>query len=110
MVQIEIKEVLDFVEEIVLLVDVVFIGFFDLGNNIGYLIINGKMDVELDDVIVCIYKVMVVVGKKCGIFCISGEQVKKYVDMGFYMINVVMDFMVFQVIMVDVFVVVQGKV
>lgn len=110
MVQIETKEALDSVEEIAPLVDVVFIGPFDLGNNIGHPIINGKTDAELDDAIARIYKATVAAGKKCGIFCTSGEQAKKYADMGFHMINVATDFTALQATMVDALAVAQGKV
>ncbi|KAK4161987.1 Phosphoenolpyruvate/pyruvate domain-containing protein [Cladorrhinum sp. PSN259] len=76
MVQIETKEALDSVEEIVPLVDVVFIGPFDLGNNIGHPVINGKMDAELDEAIARVLKAAVAANKKAGIFCSSGEQAK----------------------------------
>ncbi|KAK4659619.1 hypothetical protein QC762_111940 [Podospora pseudocomata] len=110
MVQIETKEALDSVEEIAPLVDVVFIGPFDLGNNIGHPIINGKTDAELDDAIARIYKATVAAGKKCGIFCTGGEQAKKYADRGFHMINVATDFTALQATMVDALAVAQGKV
>jgi len=92
MVQIETKEALDSVEEIAPLVDVVFIGPFDLGNNIGHPIVNGKMDIELDEAIARVLKATVAAGKKAGIFCSSGEQAKQYADMGFHMVTVATDF------------------
>lgn len=92
MVQIETKEALDSVEEIAPLVDVVFIGPFDLGNNIGHPIVNGKMDVELDEAIARVLKATVAADKKAGIFCSSGGQAKKYADMGFHMVTVATDF------------------
>ncbi|KAM7209329.1 Phosphoenolpyruvate/pyruvate domain containing protein [Naviculisporaceae sp. PSN 640] len=69
MVQIETKEALDAVEEIASLVDVVFIGPFDLGNNIGHPIINGKIDPELHEAMARILRAAEAAGKKCGIFC-----------------------------------------
>ncbi|KAK4128173.1 Phosphoenolpyruvate/pyruvate domain-containing protein [Parathielavia appendiculata] len=76
MVQIETQEALDLVEEIAPLVDVVFVGPFDLGNNIDHPIINGKMDPELDQAIGRILKATVAAGKKCGIYCSSGEEAR----------------------------------
>jgi 4-hydroxy-2-oxoheptanedioate aldolase len=34
----------------------------------------------------------VAAGKKCGIYCSSGEQAKQYADKGFHMINVATDY------------------
>lgn len=92
MVQIETREALEAVEEIAPLVDVVFIGPFDLGNNIGHPIIDGKMDPELDEAIARTLRAAVAAGKKCGIYCTSGEQAKKYADQGFHMISVATDY------------------
>ncbi|KAK4143215.1 Pyruvate/Phosphoenolpyruvate kinase-like domain-containing protein [Dichotomopilus funicola] len=91
MVQIETQEALDAVEEIAPLVDVLFVGPFDLGNNIGHPIL-GKMDPELEEAIARILKATVAAGKKCGIFCDTGEQAKRYAEMGFHMINVAVDY------------------
>ncbi|KAK4101661.1 Phosphoenolpyruvate/pyruvate domain-containing protein [Parathielavia hyrcaniae] len=76
MVQVETQEALESVEEIAPLVDVVFVGPFDLGNNIGHPIIGGKMDPELDEAITRILKATVAAGKKCGIYCSSGEEAR----------------------------------
>lgn len=91
MVQIETKEALDAVEEIAPLVDVVFIGPFDLGNNIGHPIIDGKMEPELQEAISRILKAAVAAGKKCGIFCSGAAHAKTCADMGFHMISVATD-------------------
>lgn len=92
MVQIETKEALDVVEKIAPLVDVLFIGPFDLGNNIGHPIIDGKMDPELDEAIARVLKASNDAGKKCGIFCTGGEQARTYAEQGFHMISVATDY------------------
>ncbi len=92
MVQIETREALEAVEQIAPLVDVVFVGPFDLGNNIGHPILGSHMDPELDEAIDRILRAAVAAGKKCGIYCSSGEQAKQYADKGFHMINVATDY------------------
>lgn len=77
MVQIETQEALDAVEEIAPLVDLLFIGPFDLGNNIGYPIIDGDVKPELTEAIARILKAAKGAGKKCGIYCSSGEEAAK---------------------------------
>lgn len=109
MVQIETREALESVEEIAPLVDVVFIGPFDLGNNIKHPILGGKMDPELDEAIARIFKAAVAAGKKCGIYCTSGQQAKYYADMGFHMISVATDYTALQAIMADSLAVAWGK-
>lgn len=74
MVQIETKEALDAVEDIAPLVDVLFIGPFDLGNNIGYPIINGDVKPELKTAIARILKAAKDAGKKCGMYASSSEE------------------------------------
>lgn len=74
MVQIETKEALAAVEEIAPLVDVLFIGPFDLGNNIGHPIINGDVKPELKEAIAKILKAAKSAGKKCGMYSSSGEE------------------------------------
>jgi 4-hydroxy-2-oxoheptanedioate aldolase len=92
MVQIETREALESVEDIAPLVDVVFIGPFDLGNNIGHPILDGKMDPALHHAIQRIRVAADNAGKKCGIYCTSGEQAKFYADNGYHMISVATDF------------------
>lgn len=92
MVQIETKEALEVVEKIAPLVDVLFVGPFDLGNNIGHPIIDGKMDPELDQAISRTLKAAHDAGKKCGIFCTSAEQANVYANAGFDMISVATDY------------------
>lgn len=72
-------------------IDVLFIGPFDLGNNIGRPIINGVMHEELHAAIDKIFKAATAANKKTGIFCTSGKQSKEYADMGFGMISVIAD-------------------
>ncbi|KAL2269991.1 hypothetical protein VTJ83DRAFT_2175 [Remersonia thermophila] len=90
MVQIETREALEAVEDIAKLVDVVFVGPFDLGNNIGRPIV-GEMHPELRDAIERIRVAAAAGGSKAGIFCTSGEQAKQFADQGFHMISVATD-------------------
>lgn len=101
MVQIETKEALNAVEEIAPLVDVVFIGPFDLGNNIGHPIINGKIDPELHEAMARILRAAEAAGKKCGIFCSGSAHAKACADMGFHMISVATDATGLQAFMAD---------
>lgn len=80
MVQIETKEALDAVDEIAPLVDVLFIGPFDLGNNIGHPIIDGVVKPELKAAIAKILKAAHVHGKKCGMYAGGGEEAARYVS------------------------------
>lgn len=109
MVQIETREALESVEEIAPLVDVVFIGPFDLGNNIGRPIIDGKMEPELNEAIARIQKATVAAGRKCGIYCTSGEQAKQYADRGFHMISVATDYIALGAAMVDTMAIARGE-
>lgn len=109
MVQIETGEALHSVEELVPLVDVVFIGPFDLGNNIGHPILNGKIDPELNEAISRILRAAVTAGKKCGIYCTSGEQAKQYADAGFHMISVATDFTALAGVAAESLAIAQGK-
>jgi 4-hydroxy-2-oxoheptanedioate aldolase len=109
MVQIETQEALDAVEEIAPLVDVVFIGPYDLGNNIGHPITGIKMDPELDDAIARILGAAVAAGTKCGIYCGSGEQARQYAEMGFHMISVATDYSALGAVMVETLAVARGE-
>jgi 4-hydroxy-2-oxoheptanedioate aldolase len=109
MVQIETREALESVEEIAPLVDVVFVGPFDLGNNIGRPIIAGNMHTELHQAIERILKAAVAAGKKCGIYCISGEQAKQYADQGFHMISVATDYSTLGAAMADTLAIARGE-
>ncbi|TKX23997.1 HpcH/HpaI aldolase-like protein 1 [Elsinoe australis] len=91
-IQIETKEALKNVDEIANVpgVDVLLIGPFDLGNNIGYPIIDGMHD-ELKNAISKIHESAKKAGKRTGIYCTSGDQAREYADRGFHMISVVTD-------------------
>ncbi|KAM0276417.1 hypothetical protein ACHAQH_006769 [Verticillium albo-atrum] len=98
MVQIETQEALDVVDDIAAVegIDVLFVGPFDLGNNIGHPVIDGVMKPELKQAISRILEATHKAGKKAGIFCTSGEQGKQFADEGFDMINVATDFTILQ--------------
>jgi len=95
-VQIETAEALADVDAIAAVpgCDVLFVGPFDLGNNIGYPILDGKMHDKLHEAIDKVLKAAIKAGKKAGMFCTSGEQAKLYADMGFHMISVATDMFV----------------
>jgi 4-hydroxy-2-oxoheptanedioate aldolase len=103
MVQIETKEALDNVEAIAAVsgIDVLFVGPFDLGNNIGHPIINGEMHEDLQVAIARILKAANAAGKKAGIFCTSGEQSHQYAKDGFHMISVATDTLILQASVID---------
>lgn len=96
MVQIETKEALENVDAIAAVpgIDLLFVGPFDLGNNIGHPIIDGMMHDNLHAAIAKVLKAANKAGKKAGIFCTSGEQAKGYADEGFHMISVATDMFV----------------
>jgi 4-hydroxy-2-oxoheptanedioate aldolase len=98
MVQVETKEALENVDAIAAVpgIDVLFVGPFDLGNNIGHPIVGGKMHDNLHAAIAKILKAANDAGKKAGIFCTSGEQSKKYADDGFHMISAATDVHILQ--------------
>merc|ERR1711939_1092927 len=81
MVQIETKEALLAADAIAAVpgIDVLFIGPFDLGNNIGHPIVDGVMHEELHE---AIRKIL--------------EESKGYADMGFDMISVATDVLILQ--------------
>ena len=91
--QIETASALQNVREIAAVpgIDVLFIGPFDLGNNIGHLILQSKRDPELVDAIETIRKAAEEAGKRSGIYCNSGEEARQYADMGFHMVSAMTD-------------------
>lgn len=91
-VQIETAEALANVDAIAAVegVDVLLIGPFDLGNNIGHPIIDGMSD-ELKDAIEKIHVAAGKAGKRTGIYCTSAAQAREYADRGFHMISAVTD-------------------
>ena len=72
-------------------VDTLFIGPFDLGNNIGHPILNGKMDDELTEAITTIQRSAKEHKKSTGIYCTSGDQARQFADQGFHMVCQVTD-------------------
>ncbi|KAF2092982.1 HpcH/HpaI aldolase/citrate lyase family protein [Rhizodiscina lignyota] len=93
LVQIETKEALDNVDAIAKVpgVDVLLIGPFDLGNNIGHPILDGVMKPELHAAIDKIHQAALNNGKSTGIFCTSGEQANEYAKKGYHMVTVAGD-------------------
>jgi 4-hydroxy-2-oxoheptanedioate aldolase len=92
-VQIETKEALENVDEIASIdgIDVLLVGPFDLGNNIGHPILDGTMHAELHSAIDRVNEAAQKHGKSTGIYCTGGEQGKFYADKGFHMISVAAD-------------------
>ena len=67
-------------------IDVLFIGPWDLGNNIGRPVLGAFHD-DLNAAIDRIFKAAVDHGKRVGIYCTGGEPAKKYADQGFHMVR-----------------------
>ncbi|KAK2041258.1 HpcH/HpaI aldolase/citrate lyase family protein [Colletotrichum somersetense] len=111
MVQIETKEALESVEDIAAVegIDVLFVGPFDLGNNIGHPMINGIIKKELSDAIDRVLEATHKAGKKVGIFCTSGEQSKFFADKGFDMISVATDYTALQFTLAESLSVARGE-
>lgn len=91
MVQVETAEALAAVEEIAPLVDLLFVGPFDLGNNIGHPVLNGVVPPELIAAIKRVLDATKAAGKWSGVFCTSGEQAKQFADMGFNLVSAATD-------------------
>jgi 2-keto-3-deoxy-L-rhamnonate aldolase RhmA len=66
-------------------IDVLFIGPWDLGNNIGRPVL-GAFHEDLEAAIERIRKAAVDNGKRAGIYCVGGPAAKKYADQGFHMV------------------------
>jgi 4-hydroxy-2-oxoheptanedioate aldolase len=86
-VQIETKEAFKNLDEIAKVegIDVLFIGPWDLGNNLGYPVTD-EFAPELKAAIAKILEVAKANGKKAGIYCTGGEMAKMYADHGFDMV------------------------
>ena len=110
-VQIETKEALENVDAIAAVpgIDVLFVGPFDLGNNIGHPIVGGVMHDNLHAAVAKVLKASLAAGKKAGIFCTSGEQAKKYADDGFHMISASTDVHILQSGVINATNLAQGK-
>jgi len=92
-VQIETKEALQNVDAIAKVpgVDCLFVGPFDLGNNIGHPILNGTMSEELKESIAKIQKSAKENEKSSGIYSVSGDQAREFADQGFNMVSAMTD-------------------
>ena len=62
-------------------------GPFDLGNNLGHSIIDGKMHDELKEAIANIQRAANENKKSSGIYSISGDQAREFADQGFDMVR-----------------------
>lgn len=67
--------------------DVLFVGPFDLGNNIGHPILTGTMHDELKEAIAKIQRAAKENGKSTGIYSTSGDQAREFADQGFNMVS-----------------------
>lgn len=68
-------------------IDVLFVGPFDLGNNLGHPILDGTMHEELNEAVAKILAVAKENKKNSGIYSTSGEQARQFADQGFQMVN-----------------------
>lgn len=66
-------------------IDVLFVGPWDLGNNLGFPV-TGDFAPELKEAILRILKAAKAAGKKAGIYCPNGDFARKYADEGFQMV------------------------
>ena len=64
-----------------------FVGPFDLGNNIGHPIVDGTMHGELKDAIAKVLRAAKDNEKSSGIYCTSGDQAREFADQGFNMVS-----------------------
>lgn len=87
-VQIETKEAFQNLDEIAKVegIDVLFIGPWDLGNNLGYPV-TGDFAPELKAAIAKILEVAKANGRKAGIYTTGGEMARMYADQGFHMVT-----------------------
>lgn len=92
-IQIETKEALDNVDAIAAVpgVDVLLIGPYDLGNNIGFPVLAGDMHDELKAAIDKIHAAAKNAGKHSGIYCTDGDQARHYADKGFTFVSTMTD-------------------
>ena len=67
-------------------IDVLLIGPFDLGNNIGHPVL-GEFDPELKAAIAKILKATHDAGKKAAVYSTGGDQARMYADQGFDMVS-----------------------
>jgi 4-hydroxy-2-oxoheptanedioate aldolase len=91
--QIETSAALSNVEAIAQVegIDVLLVGPFDLGNNIGHPILDGTISAPLQKAIDKIQAAAKAAGKGTGIYCTTGEQAREFKERGFNMISVAAD-------------------
>jgi 4-hydroxy-2-oxoheptanedioate aldolase len=65
---------------------VLFVGPWDLGNNIGRPV-EGAFHDDLNTAIERIRKAVIESRKRVGIYCPGGEAARKYSEQGFHMVN-----------------------
>ncbi|KAJ4212351.1 hypothetical protein NW759_011739 [Fusarium solani] len=97
-IQIETREAFESVEEIAAVdgIDALFIGPFDLGNNIGYPIQKGIMGPELKEALARILAATRRAGKKCGIYCKDAQQAREFAAQGYDMLVAATDYTALQ--------------
>ncbi|KAJ4157865.1 hypothetical protein NW754_009515 [Fusarium falciforme] len=97
-IQIETREAFESVEEIAAVdgIDALFIGPFDLGNNIGYPIQKGIMGPELKEALARILAATRRASKKCGIYCKDAQQAKEFAAQGYDMLVAATDYTTLQ--------------
>ncbi|UPK91548.1 hypothetical protein LCI18_002483 [Fusarium solani-melongenae] len=97
-IQIETREAFESVEAIAAVdgIDALFIGPFDLGNNIGYPIQNGIMGPELKEALARILAATRRAGKKCGIYCKDAQQARQFAAQGYDMLVAATDYTALQ--------------
>ena len=68
-------------------IDVLFVGPFDLGNNIGFPILDGTMHDELKEAIAKVQRVAKENKISSGIYATSGDQAREFANQGFQMVS-----------------------
>ncbi|CAK7229364.1 hypothetical protein SBRCBS47491_007220 [Sporothrix bragantina] len=97
MVQIETREALENVEAIAPLVDALFVGPFDLANNLGHPIRDGVFPPQVKDAMKRVLAAAQAVDTCCcGVYAGTPEQARDYAAAGFHMVNVATDVLTLQ--------------
>ncbi|CAK7215880.1 hypothetical protein SCUCBS95973_002632 [Sporothrix curviconia] len=97
MVQIETREALANVEQIAPLVDALFVGPFDLANNLGHPIRDGVFPPQVKDAMERVLAAAQAVDTCCcGVYAGTPEQARDYAAAGFHMVNVATDVLTLQ--------------
>ncbi len=98
LVQIETREALESVEAIAPLVDVLFVGPFDLANNLGHPIRDGVFPAPVGEAMARVLAAAEAEGGSCacGVYASTPEQARDYAAAGFRMVNVATDVLTVQ--------------